>query len=184
MRIFLTSRFLFPVILVLLINCRLGDLYSKRRRLDNNGDNGQQSDGHGNKNKKEEESGREPVMLGVPILYEQRKYVAKELGIDPRLIMGNMQDYVFRDRYPEKQGNDLESEGKSLLSGGGSPALIRMKRGIIWNKIQKVKKGIQRVQKKLVNVKNSIRKLIKGNFKNKYFKLIRIKGNLHAYFFG
>lgn len=175
MRIFLTSRFLFPVLLVLLINCRLGDLYSKRRRLDNHhgdSDSGQQQRDvvHGDENKKDEDErsgggggGGEQVMLGVPILYEQRKYVAKELGIDPRLIMGNMQDYVFRDRYPDKQGNDLESEGKSLLSGGGGgPALKRMKRGIIWNKIQKVKKGIQRVQKKLVNVKNSIRKLIKG----------------------
>ncbi len=172
MRIFLTSRFLFPVLLVLLTNCRLGDLYSKRRRLDNHhGDSEsdrQRECNYGDKNKKEKDgrgggggSGREQVMLGVPILYEQRKYVVKELGIDPRLIMGNMQDYVFRDRYPEKQGNDLDSEGNSLLSGGG-PALKRMKRGIIWNKIQKVKKGIQRVQKKLVNVKNSIRKLIKG----------------------
>ncbi|CAL8072470.1 unnamed protein product [Orchesella dallaii] len=96
------------------------------------------------------------VLLGVPLLYEQRKYVAKELGIDPRLIMGNMRDFIFRDRYPN--ADDME-DPMSLLSG---QSLKRKKRGIIWNKIQRVKKGIQRVQKKLVSYRNRITQLFKG----------------------
>lgn len=105
--------------------------------------------------KQDEEDGQ--VMVGVPILYEQRKYVAKEFGIDPRLIMGNLQDFVFQDSYPRKVADS--SESASLSSG---LALKRKKRGIIWNKIQRVKKGIQRVQKQLVSVKQKIKKLIKG----------------------